>query len=142
MTECEGYTKSIEKYTNGAIIMETPEQEVYAVYERLYKAMLEKDTHTINELMMNGSHLVHMTGYKQPKIEWLNAIEDESMKYYSAQEENIEIRMKDKKATLVARNRVDARINGFRHTWPLELTMSLVKFEKEWKISHVEATTY
>ncbi|MCU7557893.1 nuclear transport factor 2 family protein [Macrococcus capreoli] len=122
--------------------MQTPEQLVYDVYVKLYKAMIDEDVEIIDELMMDGSVLVHMTGVKQPKREWLKAIEDQSMKYYSTKEENVEIRVKDKKATLIAQNKVDARIYGSRNTWPLELTMTMVKFEKDWKISHVEASTY
>lgn len=130
------------KRNDWSDVMDTPEQEVYTVYKKLYEAMIERDTDTIDSLMMDGSVLVHMTGVRQPKREWLQAIEDESMKYYSTKEENIEIILKEKKATLVAQNKVDARIYGSRNTWPLELTMSMVKFEKDWKISHVEASTY
>ncbi|WP_414054655.1 nuclear transport factor 2 family protein [Macrococcus equi] len=122
--------------------MLTPEQEVYEIYVNLYKAMIDENFDVIDNLMMDGSILVHMTGVRQPKREWLKAIEDQSMKYYSTKEENVEILMKDKKATLIAQNRVDARIYGSHNIWPLELTMTMVKFEKEWKISHVEASTY
>ncbi len=122
--------------------MITPEEQVYLVYKSLYEAMINKDVDCIDRLMMDGSVLVHMTGVRQPKREWLRAIEDESMKYYSTKEENIEIILKEKKAKLVAQNKVDARIYGSRNTWPLELTMSMVKFEKVWKISHIEASTY
>lgn len=122
--------------------MITPEEQVYLVYKSLYEAMINEDVDCIDRLMMDGSFLVHMTGYKQPKREWIKAIEDQSMKYFSSKEENIEIMMKDKKATLIAQNRVDANINGSRNTWPLELTMYMVKFEKDWKISHIDATTY
>ncbi|MCE4956723.1 nuclear transport factor 2 family protein [Macrococcoides caseolyticum] len=122
--------------------MVTPEQEIYEIYVKLYQAMIDEDVDTIDQLMMDGSVLVHMTGVRQPKIEWLRAIENQSMKYYSTKEENIEILIKDKKATLVAQNKVDARIYGSRNTWPLELTMTLVKFDRYWKISHVEASTY
>lgn len=122
--------------------MDTPEQEVYAVYKKLYEAMIEKDTDTINNLLMDGIILVHITGVKQSKREWLRAIENESMKYYSTKEENIEIVLKEKKATLIAQNKVDAKIYGLRNTWPLQLTMSMVKFENDWEISRVEASTY
>ncbi|WP_414048893.1 nuclear transport factor 2 family protein [Macrococcus animalis] len=122
--------------------MNTPEEQVYLVYKSLYTAMINEDVDRINQLMMEGSFLVHMTGYKQPKREWLKAIEDQSMKYFSSIEENIEIMMKDKKATLIAQNRVDANINGMRNTWSLELTIYMVKFEKDWIISHIDAKTY
>ncbi|WP_414042070.1 nuclear transport factor 2 family protein [Macrococcus sp. EM39E] len=122
--------------------MNTPEEQVYLVYKSLYTAMINEDVDRINQLMMEGSFLVHMTGYKQPKREWLKAIEDQSMKYFSSLEENIEIMMKDKKATLIAQNRVDANINGMRDTWPLELTIYMVKFEKNWMISHIDARAY
>ncbi|TDM40240.1 nuclear transport factor 2 family protein [Macrococcoides goetzii] len=122
--------------------MDTPEQEVYTIYKKLYEAMIEKDTDTINNLLMDGIILVHITGVKQSKREWLRAIENESMKYYSTKEENIEIVLKEKKATLIAQNKVDAKIYGLRNTWPLQLTMIMVKFENDWEISRVEASTY
>lgn len=137
---CSGYKNY--KRNDRSDVMDTPEQDVYTVYKKLYEAMIEKDTDTIDNLMMDGSVLVHMTGVRQPKREWLRAIEDESMKYYSTKEENIEIILKEKKAKLVAQNKVDARIYGSRNTCPLELTMSMVKFEEDWKISHIEASTY
>lgn len=122
--------------------MPMTEKKLHEIYSTLVDSMIAKDTHAIDSIMMDSSHLVHITGYKQKKCEWLRAIEAEIMKYYSVREERLEIVYKERSARVIARNLVDARIDGYRNTWPLELTIFLAKFGEEWMISNIEAKMY
>ncbi|WP_144781795.1 nuclear transport factor 2 family protein [Macrococcoides caseolyticum] len=122
--------------------MPMTEKKLHEIYRTLVDGMIEKDTHAIDRIMMDGSYLTHITGYKQKKCEWLKAIEEETMKYYSVREEFLEIIYRERTARVIARNLIDARIDGYRNVWPLELTLFLAKFGKEWMISNIETKMY
>lgn len=122
--------------------MPMTEKKLHEIYRTLVDSMIEKDTHAIDRIMMDGSYLTHITRYKQKKCEWLKAIEEETMKYYSVHEEFLEIIYRERTARVIARILVDARIDGDRNIWPLELTLFLAKFGKEWMISNIETKMY
>lgn len=122
--------------------MPMTEKKLHEIYRTLVDGMIEKDTHAIDRIMMDGSHIIHITGYKQKKCEWLQDVQSETMKYYSVREEFLEIIYREKTARVIARNLVDARTDGYRNVWPLELTIFLAKFGKEWMISNIETKMY
>ncbi|QYA32840.2 nuclear transport factor 2 family protein [Macrococcus psychrotolerans] len=122
--------------------MPMTEKKLHEIYRTLVDGMIEKDTHSIDRIMMDGSHIIHITGYKQKKCEWLHAVQSETMKYYSVREEFLEIIYREKTARVIARNLVDARTDGYRNILPLELTIFLAKFGKEWMISNIETKMY
>ncbi|WP_414047359.1 nuclear transport factor 2 family protein [Macrococcus equi] len=111
------------------------------VYKKLFESMVQADIDTLNHLIMNGSFAVDSSGTMHTKRQWLQAIEAQVMQYFSVVEESVEIIIKDKKAKLISKNKVDVSINGSRNVWPLALTLTLVKFDCDWKISHAEAST-
>ncbi|MCO4096208.1 nuclear transport factor 2 family protein [Macrococcoides canis] len=122
--------------------MPKTEKKLHEIYSTLVDSMIAKDTRAIDSIMMDSGHLVHINGYKQKKCEWLRAIETGKMKYYGAREECLEIMYKERSARVIARNIVDARIDGYRNVWSLELTIFLVKFGEEWMISNIETKMY
>ena len=83
-----------------------------------------------------------MTGYEQAGSEWLDQILSEDMRYFSSKEESVDIEVSGKQARLLGRNRVDARIYGMRHTWPLKIAFDLEKQDGKWVFHHAVATTY
>ena len=57
----------------------------------MYKAMVEKDLATLNRVHADEFVLVHMTGMRQSKEEYINAILDGTLNYYSASHEQMDI---------------------------------------------------
>ncbi|UXR77533.1 MULTISPECIES: nuclear transport factor 2 family protein [unclassified Staphylococcus] len=115
---------------------------ILKLYKEFYKSMIDKDTNTLNKILSDDYYLVHMTGYTQPKKEWLSEINNERMRYFSAKEEDVKIMMDADQAAVHSRNLVDARIYGSRHTWPLQLVLHLEKHESQWIIVDTIASTY
>lgn len=93
--------------------MNTDEQTIIDLYRTKNKAMVERDIATLNKILAPGMSLTHMTGYVQPKEEWLNQIQSEEMKYYSSEEDNIkDVHIDGDKASLIGQNQVKVRIWG------------------------------
>lgn len=122
--------------------MTKDEQVVKEIYETFYRSMTQKDTKQLNQILSDDFYLVHMTGYTQVKHEWLSAINSEQMRYFSAQEEGINISVNEETATVDSKNLVDARIYGSHHTWPLRLVLNLEKRNEHWLVIDTVASTY
>ena len=118
-------------------------QAIEQLYRRMYRAMIEKDTATLNELHGNEFVLTHMTGRRQSKQEYIQAIGNGMLNYYSAQHDKVEIIIDGDRATMVGRSRVEAVVfGGGRHTWPLQLSFSLAKRNGHWLLTSCQASTY
>ena len=74
--------------------------------------------------------LTHMTGMHQSKQEYIRAIASGTLNYYSAEHEQMEIKVCGNYATLTGRSRVTAAVfEGGRHIWRLQLHFNLSKEE-------------
>lgn len=118
------------------------ESKVLAVTRQLTELMIKRDTKAMNKIVDSDFTLTHITGYVQPKKEWFNEIETESMKYYSYNELKISVKVSGSKATFIGQNLLDARIWGSRNTWRLQQTMQLEKRNGKWIILNSVATTF
>lgn len=49
-------------------------EHVLQVYKLMYKAMVEKDTAMLNRLHSDDFVLIHITGMRQSKAEYINSI--------------------------------------------------------------------
>ena len=57
-------------------------QQLAALYERMYKAMIAKDSTVLDEVHADDFVLVHMTGMHQSKPVYIRAIMDGTLNYY------------------------------------------------------------
>ena len=59
-----------------AVIMQakTDKEQIEDLYREMYKAMVEKDTATLNRVHADNFVLTHMTGMRQSKQEYIRAI--------------------------------------------------------------------
>lgn len=120
----------------------TEQQAVHALYSRMHRAMVASDTRLLASMLTDDFHLVHMTGYDQPRAEWLAHIESGQMRYHSSVEEDVVVKVDGNKATVRGRNRVNANIWGTGGTWPLQLDIDLSLHDGQWLMSAARATTY
>ena len=143
-------------------------QQIEALYKQMYQAMIAKDIETLGSLLDENAVLIHMTGTRQPKCEYLRAIKDGTLNYYSVEDDEIIIEVNgDKaaiereqsqaglnsaerkqarlegKATMTGRSRVNAAVyGGGRHTWRLQIKSTLVKKDGHWLFVEQLASTY
>ena len=123
------------------------------LYHDMYSAMINKDSKKLAEILDDRFVLVHMTGMRQAKNEYIKAIADGVLNYYSESAESISINIQGGFAKLTGKSRVNAEVfpprgrragatGGGRHTWRLQLDIDLVMNGDNWLITHAEASTY
>ena len=112
----------------------------------MYQAMIAKDTEVLEQLLDEDFVLIHMTGMIQSKQEYLIAIENGTLNYYSCENTVLEKNREsdsENKMLIVGKSRVNAAVfGGGRRTWPLQLDIDLIKKDNEWKITKIKASTY
>ena len=114
-------------------------QAIEALYKQMYRAMIAKDTVTLNLVHADEFVLTHMTGMHQPKQSIMNG----TLIYYSAEHEQMDIKVDGNRATLTGSSRVNATVfGGGRHTWQLQLRFQLVKHDGRWLFTAASASTY
>lgn len=62
-------------------------------YRRMYDGMIAKDEGTLREVLDDSFVLVHMTGMRQPKEEFIKAVLNGTLNYYSAEHENLPVKV-------------------------------------------------
>ena len=119
------------------------EAQIQNVYIQMYKAMIVKDRKTLEQLHDDDFVLTHMTGTRQSKREYIDAIMDGTLNYYSATHEEMTISLTGNKAIMEGHSIVNAAVyGGGKHTWQLSLRMEFIQRNGQWKISTSKASTY
>lgn len=112
-------------------------------YEKMYRCMIAKDTASLGRLLDEDFVLVHMTGMRQPKVEYLRCIADGTLNYFSCEDSRLGISVHANTARITGRSRVNAAVfGGGRHTWPLQLDIDLVRRNGIWLMTETRASTY
>ena len=83
-----------------------------------------------------------MTGFRQSKVDWLAEVASGQMRYLSADEEALDVRLDGDRAAIVGRSRVGARIHGAKGVWNLQLTMRVARSGGKWIIEDIVAAPY
>ena len=121
----------------------TDEQQIGQLYEDMLSYMISKDTVSLGRLFTDDSVLIHMTGHRQPKAEYLREIANGTLNYYSSQTDSAVVTVHGDTAHLVGKSRVNAAVyGGGRHTWRLRMTAKLRRTDGRWQISETSVTTY
>jgi len=121
----------------------TDHQQIEQLYERMYRAMIAKDTTALRPMFADDFYLVHMTGTRQNRQQYLEAIADGTLNYYDCTTEQLEVKVDGDSATLTGRSRVLAAVyGGGKHTWRLQLTFLLRREADGWRFTYSTAGTY
>ena len=119
------------------------EQLIRDVYIKMYEGMIAKDEAILREALDNSFVLVHMTGMRQSREEFINAVLDGTLNYYSAEHENMPVTTNGDTAVLTGQSYVAAAVfGGGRSNWRLQQKCSLKKIDGLWKITSSVASTY
>ena len=121
-----------------------PNLDSFAVkYRELYRAMIDKNGTALNELLDNSFILVHMTGMRQNKREFIRAVETGTLNYFSEDlQEGRTIVHKDF-VQFTGKSIVEAAVfGGGRHTWHLQLDVKYIFAGYDWLISEAVASTW
>lgn len=121
--------------------MSEDKQKILSIYQRIDEAMVNRDTETLNDILDGNYVLVHITGYHQPKQEWLKQIENEQMKYFKTVPQKTSITIDGNTAILICDTKIDARIYGSRNTWNMKMEMHFKKHGYNWVPVNAIATS-
>lgn len=119
------------------------EELIIQAYKRMYDGMIAKNEGILNDVLDDSFVLVHMTGMRQPKEEFIKAVLNGTLNYFSAEHENMPVEIAGDSATLTGQSYVAAAVfGGGRSNWHLQQKCSLKKINNEWKITRSVASTY
>ena len=117
-------------------------ENLLKLYKDFYKFKLNADTDGLSQILSENFTLTHMNGYKQSKSEWLSQVKNGQMKYFSAKEDSVEIRLNGEKAVITSKNKVGAQIHALSGEWNLRLVMNAVNLGDKWIIENIVASSY
>ena len=118
-------------------------EKIENCYRQMYLGMTTKDRDILSEVLDDSFVLVHMTGMRQSKAVFIQAVEDGTLNYYSANHQRMESRFHGDQGELLGQSVVNAAVfGGGPHTWKLQLKLKLVKKEDVWSITEAKASTY
>ena len=84
-----------------------------------------------------------MTGMRQSREEFISAVLDGTLNYYSAEHENMPVKINGETAVLTGQSYVAAAVfGGGMSNWHLQQKCSLKKIDGLWKITRSVASTY
>ena len=130
-------------FAQGVISKKDDVTEITALYKTMYHAMIAKDMDEMAKIHADSFVLIHMTGTEMNQKEYLTAVKDGTLNYYTAEHEEIKVSVNGNKATLCGKSRVNAAVyGGGKRTWRLQQDMTLEKIGGEWKFTHSQASTY
>ena len=115
---------------------------VRANYEAQRDAMVAGDADRLGELLTDGFTLTHMTGYQQPKAEWLADVGSGAMTYHTIKDVDVTVELDDATPMVTASTRTEATIWGSNGTWPLRLRIRFSHERGSWLASETVASTW
>ena len=123
--------------------MSDEEEIVKNCYRKMYQGMINKDKDLMSKVLHPSFTLIHMTGMRQPKEEFIQAVMDGTLNYNSASHHSIDVTLKGNEAELTGRSLVHAAVfGGGWHTWRLQLRCHLKCENGSWLIIKAAASTY
>ena len=122
------------------------DEEICAqLYRDLCDASMRKDADGIASVLADDYVLVHMTGMRQGKRAYIEAVCDGTLNYYSTEHDSIDVAISADgvHATIRGRSRVNAAVfGGGRHTWRLQQDLKAEKANGAWLLTESRASTY
>jgi ketosteroid isomerase-like protein len=119
------------------------EKKISELYVAMYRAMIDKDTDALSDIFGDDFVLVHMTGIRQSKNDYIRSIENGTLNYYSCEDATLDITITQESATMIGRSYVKAAVfGGGRHCWSLQLAITLRKQHNKWVMTQAIASTF
>ena len=123
----------------------TDEYQCARLYDELCAYSMAKDADGIRSICANDYRLVHMTGMTQTLDDYIDAVLDGTLNYYSTDHDSIDVTVTPdgRSADIEGRSRVCAAVfGGGKHTWRLQQNLRAEKRDGVWKVVESRASTY
>ncbi len=119
------------------------EGKITELYKDYWNYMIEKNIEGLRGLMSSDYYLYHMTGVRQSVDEFLKGLDNGTFNYYSAEHDDIIVKVYGDEATMIGKSRVVAAVyGGGKGSWRLQGDFTLRKENENWKFTSSRASTY
>ena len=119
------------------------QEKITNCYQEMYRGMIDKNRAVLDKVLDDSFFLTHMTGMRQTKEEFIRAVEDGTLNYFSANHQRMDASIHGGQAELLGQSVVSAAVfGGGQHTWRLQLKLKLVQADGVWTITEARASTY
>ena len=109
------------------------DNEILDRFMEFQQALIDKDEAKLNEILTEKYELVHISGKRQTKQEFISEIMDGTLNYYRSEIIDPTILWDDKeRATLIADVALTAKVYGINGKWTLDTTVDFEKVDGKW----------
>lgn len=85
---------------------------IRSLYKQMYDGMIAKDAAVLREVLDDSFVLMHMTGMHQSKEEFIKAVKNGTLNYFSAEHEHLPVEINGDTAVLTGQSYVAAAVFG------------------------------
>ena len=111
---------------------ENMKQEVYAAYEAINRAMIDKDRATMEKFFDKDLKFRHMSGKVQTREEFIGEIMDGTLNYYKITTERYNIDVSGDTAFMDVTHTLTAKVYGMSGAWTLSSRSKYLKRKGIW----------
>jgi hypothetical protein len=119
-------------------------EDVLQAMRKYHEAMVEARTYTLETLLEPDFTLTHITGYVQPRNDWLLVVRSGRFDYHQIDIDESSLVLSDNTSSAELRGRgiFNATINGTKSPWRLQFTLQFVPRNGSWKLASAIYTSY
>ena len=109
------------------------DSEILDRFMEFQQALIDKDEVKLDEILTEKYELVHMSGKKQSKPDFISEIMDGTLNYYRSEIIEPTILWDDiERATLIGDVTLTAKVYGVNGKWTLDTSIDFEKIDGEW----------
>ncbi|SFA69432.1 protein of unknown function [Collimonas sp. OK607] len=118
--------------------------EILRLLDDYHAAMVTARSDILENLVDSEFTLIHITGYVQPKAEWLSVVRSRDFDYHSIQVDASTLTVEEMSGTVVINGRgvFNATINGLKAPWRLQFTLEFTRQKGQWRLMHAKYGSY
>lgn len=116
---------------------------VRKLYIDLCEASINKDLIKLGEILSDDYVLVHMTGMKQTKEDYLDSVKSGELSYFESKHESIDVNVNGDYATIIGKTKTLASPFGTSKSWwNLRQDLKAKKIDGKWILMYSKASSY
>ena len=116
---------------------------VRKLYIDLCEASINKDLIKLGEILSDDYVLVHMTGMKQTKEDYLDSVKSGELSYFESKHESIDVNINGDDATIIGKTKTLASPFGTSKSWwNLRQDLKAKKIDGKWILMYSKASSY
>ena len=116
---------------------------VRKLYIDLCEASINKDLIKLGEILSDDYVLVHMTGMKQTKEDYLDSVKSGELSYFESKHESIDVNVNGDDATIIGKTKTLASPFGTSKSWwNLRQDLKAKKIDGKWILMYSKASSY